>query len=234
MILPSPETNPGYKSPATLYLSDEKSLTDLRSRSPITPVSPPRYPRRPSSSITYSFTPLPSNCMQLAAPPNTPDSQRPYHITVSMNIFTPTSFITSIRKDSWDGDIVGDFEMGATKGGSPGTLCLRNNEHPIPDVLKTDFQVFRTTWQWQVMGPSTPRFLYIDDWAGGGILTVYSVKDREASSLLARFTPRTALRRQGQPAEPPNLLVCPAGHDYFDDILLAVLIIERIRTSPSN
>ena len=27
-----------------------------------------------------------------------------------MNCFTPSSYITTIRKDGWEGDVIGDFE----------------------------------------------------------------------------------------------------------------------------
>ncbi|KAF7307052.1 hypothetical protein MIND_00498300 [Mycena indigotica] len=200
---------------------------------------PPRYSRRPSSSIVYTFEPLPSNCMLLSPPPKVTESQKPYHITVSMNCFTPTSYITSVRKQSWDGEPVGDFELGATRSGSPGTICLRKNEYPIPDVL-TELPSSRSSthfksWRWEVRGINRerPMILFWDDFHGGGVLTVYSTDDRNESNLLARFTPRTALRRQGQPVDPPNLLVTPLGHDWYDDILLSALIIERMRTTPT-
>jgi len=53
------------------------------------------------------------------------------------------------------------------------------------------------------------------------------------ANLLAKFTPRSSHpRRQGMPIELPRLEVSPDGHDYFDDILLSALIIERLRTTP--
>jgi para-aminobenzoate synthetase len=93
--------------------------------------------------------------------------------------------------------------------------------------------------------------LFWDDYSGGGVLTVssqaakitfltsltsyqcYSSKDRDLTNLLAKFTPRTSLRRQGQPFEPPTLLVTSVGHDWFDDVLMSALVIERTRTAPS-
>ncbi|KAJ7786491.1 hypothetical protein B0H16DRAFT_1490644 [Mycena metata] len=194
-----------------------------------------RSVRRPSAPITYEFTPLPSNSMLLAPPPNVKDSQRPYHITVSLNCFTPSSYITIVRKNSWDGELVGDFEIG-TNARNPGTLCLRGNEYPISELLQPQLNVFRTTWDWKVknFGPENPLMLYWDDYGGGGALTCYSSQDRDSAHLLAKFTPRTTLRRQGQPLEPPKLLVTPSGHLLFDDLLLSALLIERMRTAPSS
>ncbi|KAJ7040441.1 hypothetical protein C8F04DRAFT_1083579 [Mycena alexandri] len=183
-------------------------------------------------------------------PPNVKDSQRPYHISVSLNCFTPSSYITIVRKNSWDGELVGDFEIG-TNSRNPGTLCLRGNEYPISELLQSQLNVFRTTWDWKVksFGRETPLMLYWDDYGGGGALTVWSLQYSFASltrcasvihrrtgipaHLLAKFTPRTSLRRQGQPLEPPKLLVTSVGHDFFDDVLISALIIERTRTAPS-
>lgn len=33
-----------------------------------------------------------------------------YYISVNMNVFTPFSYITTVRRDGWDGEVVGDFE----------------------------------------------------------------------------------------------------------------------------
>ncbi|KAJ7631114.1 hypothetical protein FB45DRAFT_917533 [Roridomyces roridus] len=193
-------------------------------------MSPPRYRsiRRPAAPITYVFTPQPSNSMLLAPPPDTPDSQRPYHISVSLNCFTPTSFITIIRKNSWDGDLVGDFEIGANLTQNPGTLCLRGNEFPISELLDSTSHVYRTTWHWKVKsfgkGADKPMSLFWDDYQGGGVLSCYSSPDRNSSNLLAQFTPRAQLRRQGQVMEPPKLLVTSVGHDLFDDVLLSALV----------
>ncbi|KAJ6519989.1 hypothetical protein C8R45DRAFT_953489 [Mycena sanguinolenta] len=239
MILPSPsDTEP--KSGIPLIFQDTKTLPPILeygNEKAASPLSPPRYRsiRRPAAPVSYSFTPLPSNAMLLAPPPNLTDSQKPYYISVhSLNCFTPTSHITIIRKNSWDGELVGDFEIGANSR-NPGTLCLRGNEYPISELLTSEFKVFRTTWEWKVksFGPDKPIMMFWDDYGGGGVLSCYSSQDRDIKNLLAKFTPRTALRRQGQPFEPPKLLVTSVGHDLFDDILISALVIERTRTAPS-
>lgn len=62
----------------------------------------------------------------------------------SLNCFTPSSYITIVRKSNWDGELVGDFEIGAANARNPGTLCLRGNEYPISELLESQFNVFRT------------------------------------------------------------------------------------------
>nr|GAT59002.1 predicted protein [Mycena chlorophos] len=246
MILPSPADAKASGIPSEFYADIKIPIRDQKDSplpSPNGSILLPRYSqsRRPSANIRYTFKPLPSNCM-LLAPPDvpTPDCQKPYHITVNMNCFTPTSYITSVRKQTWDGEEVGDFELGATRSGSPGTILLRGNEYTLPDVLTEVTNSSRSaihfkTWRWEVKSiqRQRPLYLYWDDHHGGGVLTVYSSDDRNESNLLARFTPRTTLRRKGQPAEPPSLVVSPLGHDLFDDILLGALIIERLRTTPT-
>ncbi|KAJ7751321.1 hypothetical protein DFH07DRAFT_826910 [Mycena maculata] len=236
MILPSP-SDATPKSGIPLDFQDSKTSPPADYYGPPSPLSPPRYRslRRPAAPITYTFTPLPSNSMLLSPPPDTKDSQRPYHISVSLNCFTPSSHITIVRKNSWDGELVGDFEI-RSNAQHPGTLCLRGNEFPISELLESHFDVFRTTWQWKVksFGLDKPMSLFWDDYQGGGVLSCYSSQDRNSANMLAKFTPRAQLRRQGQPMEPPKLLVTSVGHDLFDDILMSALVIERIRTAPTS
>ncbi|THU99567.1 hypothetical protein K435DRAFT_855556 [Dendrothele bispora CBS 962.96] len=80
-------------------------------------VSPPAYTSSNFVSsydappnVVYIFTPLPHNSMRLAPEVQTPGAYPPYHISVNFNCFTPSSYITSVRRNNQDGDIVGDFE----------------------------------------------------------------------------------------------------------------------------
>ncbi|KAF8216048.1 hypothetical protein K438DRAFT_622918 [Mycena galopus ATCC 62051] len=108
MILPSPsDSTPRSGIPSDFQ--DFKTLPPIveygneKASSPVLP----RYRslRRPAAPITYSFIPLPSNAMLLSPPPDATDvPQRPYHISVTLNCFTPTSYITIVRKGTWDGE----------------------------------------------------------------------------------------------------------------------------------
>ncbi|KAF8216047.1 hypothetical protein K438DRAFT_1799984 [Mycena galopus ATCC 62051] len=104
----------------------------------------------------------------------------------------------------------------------------------FPTELVSKCLMFKT-WEWKIkiFGPDQLATIFWDDYGGGGVLSCYSSQDKDPKNLLAKFTPRTALRRQGQPSEPPRLFVTPPGHVYFDDILMSALVIERTRTAPS-
>ncbi|KAK7465391.1 para-aminobenzoate synthase, (PABA) [Stygiomarasmius scandens] len=197
-----------------------------------TPTIPPSYKEFPRASITYVFTPLPHNAMRLASPePPVPGAQQPYHISVSLNCFTPSSYITSIRRNKEDGELVGDFEMGSSASKIPSTVCFKGNEHPIDDILVNSSRLFRNYWIWK--SPDPDKYLYWDDNAGGGVITCFSTKDRTSATFLAKFSPRSHLRRQGRPTEYTKLEVAPLGHHMFEDILMSALIIERLRTNPT-
>lgn len=48
--------------------------------------------------------------MILTLPAYVPEPQPPYYISVNMNCFTPSSYVTVIRRGAWEGEVVGDFE----------------------------------------------------------------------------------------------------------------------------
>lgn len=107
-----------------------------------------------TSPVVYTFSPLSFNSMIIAPPPTAPDATPRYHISVSLNCFIPSSFITTIRRGSTEyGEYVGDFEYVANKinfsqntylfqrdvrmgiSENRGTLCIRGKELPIGDAL---------------------------------------------------------------------------------------------------
>ncbi|GLB35891.1 putative para-aminobenzoic acid synthetase [Lyophyllum shimeji] len=176
--------------------------------------SPPGYQstRKPLTSITYTFWPqtTPSNSMILAPPLDLENPGPSYCISVNMNCFTPSSYVTTIRRDSWDGEFVGDFEMGLTTS-----------------------KKSSSSWTWKTPELDKSVHLYWDDSAAAGVITCFSSKDRTTGNVLARFIPPAHPRRHGRPAEMHRLEVSPQGHEYFDDILMSALIVERLRTTPS-
>lgn len=47
----------------------------------------------------------------ILAPPLDQENPHPsYFISINLNCFTPSSYITVIRRGSWEGEFVGDFE----------------------------------------------------------------------------------------------------------------------------
>lgn len=229
-----------------LNVQNNTSSLSLRSAPPIhpalqygvatSPASPPGYAstRKPLTSVTYSFWPqtMPPNSMILS-PPDMLNPHPSYFISVNLNCFTPSSYITTVRRGSWDGDVIGDFEMGLTTSKKPSSVCIRGNERLLSDVLDTSYRPFRFTWTWKISDHAKATYLYWDDSAPAGALTCFSSKDKIPGNYLARFMPTTRLRKASRPAEVHRLEVSPQGHELFDDILLSALILERLRTTPS-
>ncbi|KIK70700.1 hypothetical protein GYMLUDRAFT_288107 [Collybiopsis luxurians FD-317 M1] len=194
------------------------------------PATPPGYDTstRPPEPITYSFEQREGeNAMTLRA--HTPEARHPYYISVSMNCFTPSSHITTIRKYDRNGEVVGDFEIAAKDSKNVNTVFLRGNEHPIDDVLVSSSRLFRNHWTWKAL--DTHSILYWDDGPGGNSIACFMSKDRTLQTLLAKFTPRSHRRKSGREVEYPKLEVTPKGHEVFEDVLISLLIIERLRTN---
>ncbi|KAF9015641.1 hypothetical protein BDQ17DRAFT_1536274 [Cyathus striatus] len=190
--------------------------------------------RRPTTTVTYTFAPqtIPANSMILAAPSYVTSFQQPYYISVNMNCFTPSSYITTIRRRSWDGEVVGDFELGLTR--RTATVCIRGNEQPMNELLESGYRLFRNnhqTWSWKIGEHDKVVTLYWEETPEG--LSCFSSKDKIAASLLAKFIPPKYLRKQGRIHESTRLQVTSSGHEYLDDIVISVLVIERLRTSPT-
>jgi len=55
------------------------------------------------------------------------------------------------------------------------------------------------------------------------------------TNFVAEFKPASLSRRPGRNklSDLTRLEVTPQGHDFLDDIVVSVLIVERMRTSPS-
>jgi len=108
------------------------------------------------------------------------------------------------------------------------TVFLHNSEHSIDEVLVSTGRLFRNQWSWK----SQPQFtLYWDDSSGGNTIACFMSKDRTNDNLLAKFIPRNHRRKPGREVEYPKLEVTPKGHEYFEDVLISALIIERLRTN---
>lgn len=211
-------------------------LSRTRHGSHSQPCTPPGYleSKRPATTITYVFHPqaMPPNSMILSAPVYAAPPQEPYYISVSMDCFTPTSYITTIRRGSWNGEIIGEFEMGMTTSKKQSTVYAWGKEYALADILDSSYWVFKTSWTWNIMDHDR-SVIYWEDCGGGGMLTCFSSKDRAQGNLLAKFIPPTLPRKQGRSPELTRLEVLPLGHDFIDDIVISALVIERARTTPS-
>ncbi|KAF9074818.1 hypothetical protein BDP27DRAFT_85392 [Rhodocollybia butyracea] len=163
---------------------------------------------------------------------NSPQARHPYYISVSLNCFTPSSHITSVRKYEWSelGELVGDFEIAAKDSKNVNTVFFRGREHPVEEVLVSSSKLFRHHWTWKPIEAHLPS-LYWEADNSGDIITCFLSKDRTNANLLAKFVPRSHRRRSGREFEHPKLEVTPKGHEVFEDVLISLLIIERLRTN---
>ncbi|KAK0481707.1 hypothetical protein IW261DRAFT_1094328 [Armillaria novae-zelandiae] len=178
----------------------------------------------PTTNMVYLFSNIGDNAMLLIPAPNAPDTRPKYHISVGMNCFIPSSYITTIRRGATqEGPMVGDFEMGIAD--KTATLSIGGNEFPIGDVLGKSGPRRRGLWDWKFVNhglfwdcKKNPRMCFSFD----------------KKMLFAIFTPVTNLRQPGTPAELPQLEVTPQGQPFFDDILMSIMIIERWRLTPTS
>ncbi|KAF8640773.1 hypothetical protein AX17_000423 [Amanita inopinata Kibby_2008] len=218
--------------------------------------TPPNYlqAQRPSTNITYTFVPnmdVP-NSMTLNPPSYLEGSHSPFCISVSMNCFTPSSHITTVRRGSHHGELVGDFEQVFTFSSKPPTylgdgggrfgtaaakkptVCIRGNEYPLNEVIESNHRLFRNvTWCYRIMEPERQVCLYWDEGSSNASIACFSSKNKTVTNLLAKFLPPSHPRKQGRAQEFTRLEVTPHGHDVLDDIVMSALIVERLRTTPS-
>jgi len=209
------------------------------SLAPESPDSPPGYleTRRPNTHITYTFFPqtIPANSMIMKPPSYVKNPHPSYYISVNMNCFTPSSYITAIRRDGWECEVVGDFEMGISALRKPNTVCFRGYERPLNEMLQSSSKIFRgASYLWNRHSKESPLELYWEE-AGTSTLLCFFGTEKRTTNLVAKFMPAgfLARRQERNKSDLTRLLVFPQGHDFLDDIVISVLIIERMRTSPS-
>jgi len=244
MILPE-----GELSKQSLLLSESDSAIGSPPRSPrvslsslLVPQAPPGYAEtnRPNTQITYTFFPqtIPPSSMIMKPPTYIKNPHPSYYISVNMNCFTPSSYITTIRRDGWEGEVVGDFEMGISALRKPNTVCFRGYERPLNEMLESCSKIFRgASYLWKRHSEESPLDLYWEEspFAGTSTLSCFFGKEKTATNLVAKFIPGSFLARRPDrnKSDLTRLQVFPQGHDFLDDIVTSVLIIERMRTSPS-
>ncbi|KAK0198863.1 hypothetical protein F5146DRAFT_1159966 [Armillaria mellea] len=231
-------------APRNITASSSSSQHSQPSHSPEPFGRPPGYviAGTPTTNIVYSFSDIGDNAMILIPSPNAPDTRPKYHISVRMNCFIPSSYITSnytSRRNAKKARrlvILSAFQnlhidyfwndhnrMGIAD--KPATFFIRGKEFLISDVL----------------GKSGPRRGGLWDWkfAKYGLFWDCKRNPRKCFSidrktLFAVFMPVINLRKPNTPAELPQLEVTPQGQPFFDDILMSVMIIERWRLTPAS
>ncbi|KII93161.1 hypothetical protein PLICRDRAFT_170944 [Plicaturopsis crispa FD-325 SS-3] len=210
---------------------------------PLEQEDPPRYEDAPVPIVplTYQFSPLAGTNSMILVPPATVADTRPkYHISVSMNCFIPSSYITTIRRGGTEnGEEVGDFETG--KSANVGTVCIRGSEAILSSALifARNYVVSDNStwywryvqnplcWQWQKTGHVKSATCYRAVFAPNSA-------PKRSDVVLAKFTPRTLLRKHGVAPQMAELTVMPEGQKYFDHIVISILAVERTRLTPGG
>ncbi|KAJ7074362.1 hypothetical protein C8F01DRAFT_1100278 [Mycena amicta] len=182
---------------------------------------PPAYEiaQVPTEVVTYVFSPEGFNTLLLLPPSTWPDSRPQYHIAVALNVWNPFSYITTVRKGATDSaPVVGEFEMGIST--LPGTVSMGGITKFISETLQgREWSKFiwrfnpdhhqHLRWEWATSDP--------------GLFHCFL-----GNVKVAQYQGPTMKRRPKTSA----LTVYPAGQKYFDDIVLSILICERMRLRP--
>ncbi|KAF7311645.1 hypothetical protein MKEN_01067800 [Mycena kentingensis (nom. inval.)] len=190
------------------------------------PGLPPAYEhiKAPLEPVNYAFSPQQhENTMLLVPPSSLPDSRPQYHISVALNVFNPFSFTTTIRRGGTsNGPKVGEFEMGISS--LPGIVTINGVIKFISEVV-VEGEWGKHTWKFDSQDTSKHIFWNRSP-ADLGLYNCYL--DRQYKVKIAQYQGHTFKRR---PAE-TTLRVYPEGQKHFDDIVISILILERMRLRP--
>ncbi|KAF8998487.1 hypothetical protein BDQ17DRAFT_1361852 [Cyathus striatus] len=184
----------------------------------------------PTTSIRYSFTSPSSNSMDLIQPSSAGMNPRSiYRVSVSMNCFMPSSYITTLRKiENETEKYVGEFEMGVSNYGN--SVKLGERLSSIKNKLIRPSAMNMNTYIWK------------DD--RGQPLYLWEFLTRTKAICRMRFNRNIILGTfwgSPDPTDPfstevPNSMfeVTPSGHEHFDELMLSLLVVERARLTPTS
>ncbi|KAI0788683.1 hypothetical protein C8Q75DRAFT_807882 [Abortiporus biennis] len=181
-----------------------------------------------SEPSIYVFQSTGFNTLALA--PSNSLHQPLYHITVNMNCFMPTSYITTVRRYGSEGEVVGEFEMGFSA--DKPTVTYKGRYYRMEDILfnfrKAVDSKLKDRLRWE-------RDNVHLQWDGTGEVGSRCFdNDDKAKKTLARIVPPTEQSfLSGQP-KITQLEIHPAGIHLIDDIVFSSLIVERRRLTPRS
>ncbi|KAF8966221.1 hypothetical protein BDZ97DRAFT_1917621 [Flammula alnicola] len=208
--------------------TEANSYFHVSSRNVATPAHgehPPQYAsQNPSSNAVYSFSPVGISSM-LLVPRKSPDkdTQAQYCISVRMNCFMPSSYITTIYLGADEsGTPVGSFEMGMVAAAS----CVRIGRVINNTAIALTQSGTWGNWYWH---PANINEKYHLRWEFEKRPCICRSANG-SRPILARFTPPAVYLGD----QLPELEVTQEGHQYLDHILISLLIIERKRLTPGR
>ncbi|KAF4610502.1 hypothetical protein D9613_006680 [Agrocybe pediades] len=178
----------------------------------------------PARNVIYSFMPTGLNTMALVPSRATgsPNLQEPqYKITVNMNCFIPSSYITQIHRDH---QMISQFEMGVKT--SPNSLKIADYDGFISSFLSKSGSRNKGTWFWN---PLNIGLKYCLKWDYDKRPCTCRSTAFGDGPILAYFSSPYGLESTSSVA---ILEITPAGQEYVDHILTSLMIIERKRLTP--
>ncbi|KAH8102565.1 hypothetical protein BXZ70DRAFT_1006478 [Cristinia sonorae] len=179
---------------------------------------------RPSGVTVYHFRSFSFNSMVLY----TYDDIPCYHIEVTMNCFLPSSYVTTIRRGSQQGEIVASFEMGISN--QKGSITFG----PTPYWLDQVFSDFRAgirsnakgRWIWKRSGHELEWNSTYDPES-----RCHNVSDKKKATI-AKIIPPSPDTLVG--SRDTLLEVHLSAQHMLDDIVVSSIIVERKRQTPTK
>ncbi|OSD05068.1 hypothetical protein PYCCODRAFT_1465509 [Trametes coccinea BRFM310] len=206
--------------------SPSKSLFNT-SQISLLSISKPLPP--PPSALVLGFRQKGFNAM--VASPSSTSSAR-YHISVQMNCFMPSSYITVVRRTHEGGEFVSSFEMGIST--QRAVVNMHGSEKFMDTVLsRTGKKTDERMWQWKWEDDPRLRFAWHRE---SPVRYCYPVDatGRPSGPMLAAFVVCSSTNTLGEASQQPaSLTVYPEGQHIMDHILTSVLVAERKRLTPS-
>jgi len=198
----------GATSPLTVASEDATSPALEVDESGLPTYFSATYPTRP---VAYHFEQASPFAMTIFCPDEDIAGTGKYHISVGLNVWMPSSCVTTVRRNGEDGPVVAQLELGITTG--PAVVTMSNYVRSVREVLyrKSTF--------------SSSRLYYIDEsnaikWRLGN--TVWQA--HHGLTHLATFTPTI----------PRKLVLQPTAHRWFDHIVVGLLILMREHLTPRS
>ncbi|KAJ3503544.1 hypothetical protein NLJ89_g8383 [Agrocybe chaxingu] len=226
---PTLDSSSIYSSSSNSYMPSSGTSSSFVSSPSPEDDSPPDYidtVQLPDVAVKYSFSSTSFNTMIVTPTSDAADLRSKYHISISMNCFTPFSYITTIRRGGTGfGVLVAQFEMGISSESA--TVTIKDREMEIGSVLKK-VAGSRQAGSWLWIPSKKSKALTWD--CKSQPFMCHSLTTKKP---LAKFTPSRHVE-QGEPPSMAELVVSPEGQNHFDDLLVSLLIIERKRLAPGK
>ncbi|RDX51673.1 hypothetical protein OH76DRAFT_262754 [Lentinus brumalis] len=155
-----------------------------------------------------------------------------YHISVHMNCFCPSSFVTVVRRGAADGELVGSFEMGIST--QRATVNMYGVDKHLDTVLSREGKkAADRIWQWN-WGDVPQHSICWHRESPVRYCYFMGTDGRPNGPMAAAFTCSSSIvGPDGMSPQPASLKVYPHGLRALDHIVVSALLVERKRLTPS-